>query len=113
MPHQELVFNNPTESSITVTWVQLRDVPHNMAAYYRYYRDYRLKGDSDWPFRSYTTHRYGDVIRTGGISGLEYNTIYEVQVRSARRLGGLFETMDTTPVGEFTTKCEGTHCNII
>lgn len=104
-----MTFSDVTDSSAVVTWTTIRDLPDNTKQYYLYVPEYRLEGESEWTvYRTLAHGPEADDTQHHTLTGLDYNTVYEVQVRSLRTLRGQTVTTEYTPDAKLTTKCKGT-----
>ncbi len=98
-----------TSDSVQLSWPSLsHTIDNEILGYYGYLVTYKQIGETEWNVSALIpledaagqTYRYT-------LSGLRYNTMYQVRVSPYRTNGGIRETLNPTPTVELKTACVG------
>lgn len=109
LPTDAPIVTNVTTSSAVIKWQQVTDVPDDLSDYYQYFIEYKEESSSSW-VELQTGHSHNsslDQYQAVTLSGLMYNTVYDVQVESYRTHKDRRQETESTRDITFKTLCRG------
>jgi hypothetical protein len=95
-----------TNSTITVSWQQIKNLPSVPEGYYKYLVDYRTSSD---PYKRGPTvnHVASQELNTATVYGLVHNTEYDLRVTPFREMRGQEGRGNTYDKVTTRTRCNG------
>lgn len=117
-------MSSKTDSSVIIKWRTITNVPDELSDYYQYVIEYKEVTSSDWTEWGSLSHDpssdqrdtptalifqsdNADKYQEATLTGLTYNTGYDVRVKSYRVLGSNREETGITQEYRIQTTCRG------
>lgn len=109
LPRDAPIVNAVTESEAVIKWKKIDEVPGDLSDQFEYVIEYEEQASGKWvvwPTRQ-SHNPSSDQYQEDTLTGLMYNTVYNVEVQSYRLLGSDRELTADTLNTEFKTLCRG------